>query len=95
MAQLQTVLAASDARANFYQILDEVSNNLRRFVIRRRNGTRAVVLPEEEVEAWEETLEILSNKKLMKDIRQSQKDFKSGKYYRLDEVEKEINKKSR
>jgi antitoxin YefM len=88
MNPLSGTLPANEARSNFYQMLDEVGNNLRRFVITHRGKTRAIVMPIEDVEAWEETLEILSDKRLMKDIKKSKADFKAGRFSTLDEIEK-------
>jgi hypothetical protein len=42
----------------------------------------------EEAEAWEETQEILKNKKLMKSIRAAEKDLKTGKVYRWEDIKK-------
>ncbi|KKU85963.1 MAG: hypothetical protein UY16_C0065G0006 [Candidatus Gottesmanbacteria bacterium GW2011_GWA2_47_9] len=49
----------------------------------------------EDLESWEETLDILSNKKLMADIRQAEKDFRAGRFYTLEEVENELKLKAR
>lgn len=93
MNVLSGTLPANIARANFYQILEEVGTDLRRFVITHRGKTKAVVMPIEDVEAWEETLEILSDKKLMKDIKKSQSDYANGNFITLEEVEKKYNLK--
>lgn len=93
MNVLAGTIPANVARANFYQILEEVGNNLRRFVITHRGKTKAVVMPIEDVEAWEETLEIMSDKKLMKDIKKSKTDYTKGNFVTLDEVEKKYNLK--
>lgn len=84
---LPNVLTASDARSNLYEILGQVKKNLRRFVITHHGIPQAVVISIEDLESWEETLEILSNKKLMRDIHQAQKDRKAGRVYSLEEVE--------
>ncbi len=91
MNVLSGTLPANIARANFYQILEEVGDNLRRFIITHRGKTRAVVMPIEDVEAWEETLEILSDKKLMRDIKKSQIDYKKGNFITLDNLTKKYN----
>lgn len=98
MAQTHTIsniLTASEARTNLYDILEEVGKKLRRFIITHHGKPQAVVMPIEDIESWEETLDILSNKKLMRDIRQAEKDYRAGKFYTLEEVEKEILDKSR
>lgn len=79
-------MTASEARANLYELIEEVSQNSRRFVITHKGKNRVVMLPEEDIEAWEETLEIMSDKKLMKDIAEGEKDIKAGRVYTLDEV---------
>ncbi len=86
--QLAATIPANEARTNFYQLLEEVGTNLRRFVITHRGKTKAVVMPIEDVEAWEETLEILSDKKLIGDIRKSKNDFRNGNFITLDKLEK-------
>lgn len=84
--QLATTIPANEARTNFYQLLEEVGGNLRRFVITHRGKTKAVIMPIEDVEAWEETLEILSDKKLMLDLKESDKDIKKGRIISLDDL---------
>ena len=76
-------------------MLDEVEQYLRQFVITHRGKTRAVVIPAANLENWEETLDIQSNKKLMREIRKAEQDFKAGKYYTLDDVEKELHQKTK
>ena len=94
MAHLPTIIPASQARSNFYDILDEVSKTFKRFVITRRGRAEAVVMSAEEVESWEETMEIMSNKKLMRDIKQGLEDYRKGKFFTLDEIEKRLLKKT-
>ena len=91
MQTLPTTLTASEARINLYNILDEVKMYLRRFVITHKGKPQAVVMPIEDMESWNETLEILSNKKLMADIRQAEKDRKAGRVYPLRQVIKELS----
>lgn len=40
----------------------------------------------EEEETWKETKEILKNKKLMKAIREAEKDLETGKVYKWEDV---------
>lgn len=91
---IPSTLTVSDARANLYTMMEQVRKYLRRFIITHRGKPQAVLMPVEDLESWEETLDILSNKKLMRDIRQAEKDFKAGKYYTLDEVEKKLELKA-
>ena len=84
MNTLSTVLPANEARTNFYQILDEVGSNLRQFTISHR-GKPAVIMSVEEFEGWQETMEIMSDKKLVKSIERARK---STKTYSQEEVDK-------
>ena len=77
--QLQTTLAANEARSNFYQILDEVGDKLRQFTITLRGKTQAVIISHEEFLSWQETLEIMTNKKLRQNIKNGWKEIKTGR----------------
>lgn len=66
---LNTILPANKARSNFYRILDEVDRKLRQFTITLRGKKQAVILSADELQGWQESLEILSDKKLTQDIR--------------------------
>lgn len=90
MDNLSAVLPASQARANFYGLLDEVSDKLRRFTITLRGKVKAVVMPAEEVESWEETLEIMSNKKLVAQINKGLDDIKHGRVISHEELLKKL-----
>ena len=90
MNNLAAVLPASQARANFYDLLDEVSDKLRRFTITLRGKAKAVVMPAEEVEAWEETMEIMADKKLVKQIEQGIDDIKHGRTISHEELLKKL-----
>jgi len=92
-------ISASKARTDLYKILDEVKNGLKSYTITLRGEAQAVVMNPEEVEAWEETLEILSDNKLIKQILKSQEEIKNGEYVdedgvleRLDISKKELTK---
>lgn len=83
-------LTVSQARANLYGIMDQVGSSLRSFIISHRGRPTAVVMPVEDLESWEETLEIMSNKKMMRQIIQGEKDYKAGKTHTFEEVVKEL-----
>jgi len=84
-------ISASKARDNLYKILDEVKNGLKSYTITLRGEAQAVVINPEELEAWEETLAILSDNKLVAQILKSQEEIKMGKYLNEDDIIKELN----
>lgn len=90
MSHLPTIIPASQARSNFYNLIDEVSKTLKRFVITKHGRAKAVVLSPEEVESWEETIEILSDKKLMKSLKEGEEDIEKGRTHDWEEVKKEL-----
>ncbi|MBI5356485.1 type II toxin-antitoxin system Phd/YefM family antitoxin [Candidatus Collierbacteria bacterium] len=73
MNQLNSILPASEARANLYQILAEASDDWRQFTVKLRGKNDVVIMSAEEVEGWKETLDIVSDKKLMAKIKRAEK----------------------
>jgi len=84
-------ISASKARNNLYKILDEVKNGLQSYTITLRGEAQAVVINPEELESWEETLDILSDNKLVAQILKSQEEIKSGDYLSEDDLIKKLN----
>ncbi len=84
-------ISASKARNNLYKILDEVKNGLKSYTITLRGEAQALLINPEELEAWEETLDILSGNKLIAQILKSQGEIKMGKYLNEDDMIKELN----
>ena len=79
MSSLATTLSASKARSNLYTILKEVNSKVKRFTITRKGEAQAVVIHPDEVASWEETVDILADKKLVGEIFKSESERKSGK----------------
>ncbi len=79
MHPLNPILPANEARTNFYRILEEAGKNMRQFTITHRGKPPVIIMSAEEFEGWQETLEIMSDKKLVARLRQARKDLKAGK----------------
>lgn len=90
MSSISTTISASQARGNFYTILEEVAKKLKRFTITRRGKAQAVIIHPEEVAAWEETMEIMADKKLVKEIAQAEKEIAKGKLISEKKLMKEL-----
>jgi len=80
MSTLSTTLPASQARKNFYTMLDEVNTKLKSFTITLHGKVKAIVINPDELESWRETIEIMNDKKLVKELKQSQQEIKRGEY---------------
>lgn len=75
---MSNVLSISDARANLPTIVDKVSNNLSRVTITVNGHPKAVLLSAEEMEALEETAEVLSIPGAKKSITEGLRQAKKG-----------------
>lgn len=86
MATLSTTLPANEARANFYKILDDVGEKWSQFIITLRGKTKAVIMSMEEFASWQETLEIVSNKKLVQSIKRGLRGKKTYSQKKADRI---------
>ncbi len=87
MSTLNATIPANEARSNLYQILEEVGEQWRQFTITHRGKPKAVIISPDEFASWQETLEIASNKQLVKSIK---KGLSSKKTYSQKEASKII-----
>lgn len=87
-----TSLTATSARKNFFEIIKKTKDG-KTYTITVNGIPNVVMMSAEEFEGWQETLEIMSDPELMKDIEEGIKDVKKGKTYTQEEVEKMLNAK--
>ena len=80
----------TELRPNLPQIMGRVSKYFDRYVITRHGKPEAVLLSEEDYESLLETLDILSDRKLMKDIKKAKVEFKNGKGIPWEKVKKKL-----
>ncbi len=85
-----TTVSATTARANFYDLIDQVAKSGKRVGITKKGEAKVVLMSMEELESWDETNEILSDKKLMKDLKQAEKDIQEGRFVTWEELKKEL-----
>jgi prevent-host-death family protein len=72
-------LSLKEARAQFSDIVDKAGRLSERFVVTKNGTPKAVVMGADEFESWVETLELLSNPKAVKALKQGLKEAKAGK----------------
>lgn len=63
---------------------------LYKFTLQKRFRLPFVNMTHEDVESWEETLDIMSNPKLVADIKKSQREFKQGKFISHEKLLKDL-----
>jgi PHD/YefM family antitoxin component YafN of YafNO toxin-antitoxin module len=84
-------ISASKARDNFYKILEDVKDGLKSYSITLRGEVQAIIMNPEEVAEWEETVEILSDKKLVAQILKSQQEKMDNEYISEEKLLNELN----
>ncbi len=77
-------------RPSLPRVVDEIDSKMDRFIITKRGKPVALMMAIDDYESLLETLSVLSDAKLMKRIKQAEKDVKGGKVKSLDRIEKEL-----
>lgn len=83
-------LPITEARNKLPILVDGASKKLDEYVITVNGKRAAVLMSAEEFESWKETLEIMSDPKLMKDLKEAEEDVKAGRVYDFEDVKKEL-----
>jgi len=63
------ILPLSEVKARFSELVDQVAARDEEIVITRNGRATAVLLSQDQFEGWRETIEILADKDLLKEIR--------------------------
>jgi prevent-host-death family protein len=79
-------LSLKEARDQFSDIVDKAGRLSERFVVTKNGTPRAVVMGADEYESWVETLELLSNPKAVKALKQGLKEAKAGKFHSFKDI---------
>lgn len=72
-------ISISDARATLPDLVDKTKDIMSRFIISKNGEPAAVLVSAEEYESWMETLEIMADTALVKEIREGIKDIAKGR----------------
>ncbi len=81
-----TTLTVTEAKAHFLELVRNSDKRLERFVITKQGKPAVVVMNADEFEGWLETLEIMSDKKALKEIRKAKRELGLGKIKSFKEV---------
>lgn len=90
-----TTLPLAEVRANLSKLVDEAVRTHLRIEVTRKGRRAAVILSADDYDSIMETLDVLSDPDLMKDLRQGQADIARKNFHTLDEVAKEMRAKGR
>lgn len=85
-----TTIPLADAKARLSVVLDEVRDTHERVVIIRNGRPEAVLLAVSDLEALEETLDLLSTPGALEQIRQAEADIAAGKAVDAAELRRQL-----
>jgi antitoxin YefM len=76
-------LSLADVKNRLSEVVDRLEREHGRVVVTKHGRPAAVMLSVEDLESLEETLEILSNPRLLGEVREGERDARAGRKERL------------
>jgi prevent-host-death family protein len=86
MDELQKILPVTKVKRELLDILKTMEEEYATITVTRNGEPVGVMMTPDRYQSLLETIEILSDKKVLRALQSSQKDFKSGKVYTHKEV---------
>lgn len=83
---MSETLPLAEVKAKFSEMVERVDRTHDHIVVTRNGRPTVVMMSVEELESWEETLDILSDPRAMADIREGLADLAAGNYVSGDEI---------
>lgn len=84
------ILPVDAAKTNFTDLVENIQKMGGEYVITIKGKPVARLISNEEYESLKETLEILSDPKKVKAIKDGEEDFAKGRFISLEQFEKEL-----
>jgi antitoxin YefM len=85
-----TTLPLAEVRANLSKIVDEAMRTHQRIEVTRQGRRAVVILSADDFDSIMETLAILGDQDLMREVRGAEAEADDGEIYTLDEVTEEM-----
>lgn len=85
-----TTLPLAEVRANLSKLVDEAVRTHERIEVTRQGRRAAVILSADDYDSIMETLAILSDQELMREVRAAEEEAAGGQMFTLDEVTEEM-----
>lgn len=86
----KTTISITEARKKIFDIAEEVQKPNKYYTLTEKGRPKVVLMSAEEFDSIMETMEILSDPKIMANIKKAEEEFKRGEYQSWDEVKKEL-----
>jgi len=71
-------LSLSEVKAKLSELVDDVESRDERIVITRKGRPAAVLVSQDDLDSWQETLEIMSDPELVADLRRGIRQLERG-----------------
>ncbi|MEK7167528.1 MAG: type II toxin-antitoxin system Phd/YefM family antitoxin [Patescibacteria group bacterium] len=86
----QNTFSITEARKNFFDLVEKASRAGGRFWLTDRGKPKAVLMSADEFDSWQETMAVKAEfPNILKDIKQAQEDYKKGNYITLEQLMEE------
>ncbi len=85
---MDRTLPLANVKAHLSEIVDQVESAHDRVVLTRNGRAAAVILSPDDLEALEETLDLLSQPNALEEIRKAREDLDAGRFVTGDELRK-------
>ena len=86
-------ITLKELRPKLPAVVDGIDGRMERYVVTRRGKPVVMMMGVDDYEAMLETIEVLSDKKLMKSIRSGEADIHKGRVISLSDLTAKIEKK--
>ncbi|MBN1283326.1 MAG: type II toxin-antitoxin system Phd/YefM family antitoxin [Proteobacteria bacterium] len=83
-------ITATDAKKRLLELIRDSDESFERYLITRNGEPRAVLMSVDDYEGWIETLEIMSDKGAMGEIRKARKEIDAGRGIPFEKVLEKI-----
>ena len=85
-----TTLSTADARADFSRLITSASTTHERFEVTKNGARAAVILGADDYDALIETVEVLSDADIVRDVQRAIGEFDSGDVVGADEMRRRL-----
>ena len=94
--RMKKYITATEARKKFYDVINDVQSPVGEVIITHKGLPRAVIMSFEEYEGLLETMEIMSDPELCRELKKDLKDIKAGNLHKhttsLDKAKKKLKR---
>lgn len=83
---IKTTISSTEARQNFAEVIENVSNAGVRYTLTVNGKPKVIIVNAEEYDSWAETMDILSDPRMINKVRRAEKQLDRGEAVTLEEL---------